>query len=406
MSNTIIGADQTILLWAVVLLLVAVAIILEQRFRWAATLSSTMLVIIGGFILANIGLIPHSSDVFSSMTSVVLVCSIPLLLFKADIKEIFKNSGKLFVLFHVAAIGTLVGAFVMYFIFGNIAENADHLLVMYAAAQVGGTVNLVAMANMFGAPEDVVAATGVVGNISVALLILETRLIGNSKWMRRQLPHPHIDEMESSVDLEALKKEGKTLSAAFWGGKEISIKDIAMALAITFVVVGVSQTIANAVLALDPPELIKQLFGSVYLILSIITVLLATVFKKQMNKINGAMELGNIGILCWFATIGISGDLMVIIKTGFWALVFHQLISLINMAVTFLGAKVLKCNWEDVAIANQATVGGPTTAAPMAVALGWNKMVVPALLVGLWGYVIGNYCGIIFANVIGMTSVL
>lgn len=76
------------------------------------------------------------------------------------------------------------------------------------------------------------------------------------------------------------------------------------------------------------------------------------------------------------------------------------------MAVTFLGAKVLKCNWEDVAIANQATVGGPTTAAPMAVALGWNKMVVPALLVGLWGYVIGNYCGIIFANVIGMTSVL
>lgn len=406
MSNTLIGADQTILLWAVVLLLVAAAIILEQRFKWASTLSSTMLVIIGGFILANVGVIPHSSDVFSSMTSVILVCSIPLLLFKADVKEIFQNSGKLFVLFHVAAIGTLIGAFVMYLIFGRIADNAEYLLVMYAAAQVGGTVNLVAMANMFGAPEDVVAATGVVGNISVALLMLETRLIGNSKWMRRQLPHPHIDEMEATVDLEALKKEGKTLSAAFWGGKEISLKDIAKALAITFVVVGVSQTIANAVLALDPPEIIKQLFGSVYLILSILTVLLATVFKKQMSSINGAMELGNIGILCWFATIGISGNLQVIIQTGFWALVFHQLISLINMAVTFLGAKILKCNWEDVAIANQATVGGPTTAAPMAVALGWNKMVVPALLVGLWGYVIGSYFGIIFANVIGITSVL
>ena len=65
MSTTLIAEDQTILLWAVVLGLVAIAIILEQRFRWAATLSSTMLVIMGGFILANIGVIPHASPVFT-----------------------------------------------------------------------------------------------------------------------------------------------------------------------------------------------------------------------------------------------------------------------------------------------------------------------------------------------------
>ena len=405
MSTPIIAEDHTILLWAVVLCLVAVAIILEQRYKWAATLSSTMLVIVGGFILANIGLIPHSSPVFSTLGSVVLICSIPLLLFKADLKEIFQNSGKVFILFHVAAIGTIVGCFAMHFIFGGV-ENSDYLVVLYAGGQIGGTVNMVAMQSIFGVPNDVFAATSVVGNMSVALLILETRLIGNSKWMRKQLPHPHIDEMESSVDLEALKREGKTLTAGFWGGKEISLKDIAICLALTFTIVGVSQTIANFVLSFNPPELIKQLFGSPYLILSIITVAVATIFKEKMKNVNGAMELGNIGILAWFSTIGISGDLMNIIQTGIWALIFHQLISLINMAVTFAGAKLLKCTWEDVAIANQATVGGPTTAAPMAVSLGWNKMVVPALLVGLWGYVIGSYCGIFFANMIGMTSVL
>ena len=405
MSTTLIAEDQTILLWAVVLGLVAIAIILEQRFRWAATLSSTMLVIMGGFILANVGIIPHASPVFTQLGSVVLICSIPLLLFKADIKEIFQNSGKVFILFHVAAVGTIIGCFAMHLIFGGV-ENSDYLVTLYAGGQIGGTVNMVAMQSIFGVPNDVFAATSVVGNMSVALLILETRLIGNSKWMRKQLPHPHIDEMEASVDLEALKREGKTLSAGFWGGKEVSLKDIAICLALTFTIVGVSQTIANGVLALDPPELIKQLFGSPYLILSIITVALATVFKKQMSSLNGAMELGNIGILAWFSTIGISGNLMTIIQTGIWALIFHQAISLINMAVTFVGAKILKCTWEDVAIANQATVGGPTTAAPMAISLGWNKMVVPGLLVGLWGYVIGNYCGIFFANMIGMASVL
>lgn len=404
--TTLIAEDQTILLWAVVLAIVAIAIVLEQRYKWASTLSSTMLVIFMGFILANIGLIPHSSAVFSSMTSVVLVCSIPLLLFKADVKEIFKSSGKLFILFHVAAIGTIVGALVLFLIFGKSVENADQLLVLYAGGQVGGTVNMVAMKSIFGVSDDVMASTSVVGNMSVALLILETRLIGNTKWMRRQLPHPHIDEMEASVDLEALKKEGKTLNAAFWGGKEVSLKDISICLSITFVVVGISKTIATFVVGLQPPELIKQLFGSEYLILSIITVALATIFKDKMGKLNGAMELGNIGILCWFTTIGISGNLMTIIQTGLWALLFHQVISWINMAVTFLGAKLLKCSWEEVAIANQATVGGPTTAAPMAVGLGWNKLVIPALLVGLWGYVIGSYAGIVFANIIGLTSVL
>ncbi|MBQ4504290.1 MAG: DUF819 family protein [Firmicutes bacterium] len=405
MSTPIIAEDQTILLWAVVLCLVAGAITLEQRYKWAATLSSTMLVIVGGFILANIGLIPHSSPVFSALGNVVLICSIPLLLFKADLKEIFQNSGKVFILFHVAAIGTIIGCIAMHFIFGGV-ENSDYLVVLYAGGQIGGTVNMVAMQNIFGVPNDVFAATSVVGNMSVALLILETRLIGNSKWMRKQLPHPHMDEMESSVDLEALKAEGKTLTAGFWGGKEISLKDIAICLALTFSIVGVSQTIANYVLSFNPPELIKQMFGSPYLILSILTVAIATIFKDKLSKVNGAMELGNIGILAWFSTIGISGNLANIIQTGIWALIFHQLISLINMAVTFIGAKILKCTWEDVAIANQATVGGPTTAAPMAVSLGWNKMVVPALLVGLWGYVIGSYCGILFANLIGFVSVL
>ncbi len=402
----LIGADQTVLLWAVGVVIVAVAIMLEQRFRWAATLSSVMLVIIFGFILANLGLIPHSSPVFSALGNVVLVCSIPLLLFKADVKEIFRNSGKLIILFHVAAVGTLVGVLVTYLIFGKVAPDAKGLLVLYAGGEVGGTVNMVALKSIFGVSDDVMASSSVVGNMSVALLILEVRLLTNSKWIRKQLPHPHIDEMEATVDMEALKREGKTLSAAFWGGKEISLKDIAKALALTFTIVGISRAIAGAVVGLQPPEIIKQLFGSEYMILSIITFALATIFKKQLSSINGAMELGNIGILAWFTTIGISGDLVSIIKTGIWALIFHQLIALINMVITFVGAKLIKCTWEDVALANHATVGGPPTAAALAVGMGWTKMVVPAMLVGLWGYVIGSYAGIAFANFVGMTSVL
>jgi uncharacterized membrane protein len=33
----------------------------------------------------------------------------------------------------------------------------------------------------------------------------------------------------------------------------------------------------------------------------------------------------------------------------------------------------------------------------MCVTKGWSDLIAPALLVGVWGYVLGNYCGIFLA---------
>ena len=51
-------------------------------------------------------------------------------------------------------------------------------------------------------------------------------------------------------------------------------------------------------------------------------------------------------------------------------------------------------------MASNANIGGPTTAAAMAIAKGWNHMVVPAMLVGSLGYILGNYFGIFIGNLL------
>jgi uncharacterized membrane protein len=45
-------------------------------------------------------------------------------------------------------------------------------------------------------------------------------------------------------------------------------------------------------------------------------------------------------------------------------------------------------------LAMNATLGGPPTAAAMAISVGWPKLVLPGLLIGLWGYVIGTPVGV------------
>ena len=400
----LIKEDQTILLVGVVLAIVAVAITLEQRYHWASVLSSCIICIFTGFVLANIGLIPHSAPAFSGIGNIILVCSIPLLLFKANVRDIVKNSGRLFIIFHIAAIGTMLGVLVTWVIFGRM-QNAEYLLTIIGAGSVGGTVNCIAMGTVFDIPDGVLDAYVVVGNFCVGLLILVLRLVGNSKFMKKQLPMPHTEEFEAAVDKEELAKSGKTLSGAFWGGKTVGLWDLACALGATFVIVGVSSAVANWVVSLDPPEIIKQMFGSVYLIMSLLTVILVTAFPKFFGSINGTMELGNIGLLMWFCTIGISGDMPMILKNGLISILFFFVVAFVNLIVAFIGAKLIKgTTWEEVACANMATVGGPPTAASMAVSFGWNKLIVPGILVGLWGYVIGNYCGILVGNIMGVPS--
>jgi uncharacterized membrane protein len=66
-----------------------------------------------------------------------------------------------------------------------------------------------------------------------------------------------------------------------------------------------------------------------------------------------------------------------------------------------VAAKLFKFNLEDAIIASNANIGGPTTAAGMAISQGWTDLVGPAMLIGTLGYVIGNYAGTIVGIVLG-----
>ena len=403
--SSLIGADQTILLWAIILVVVAVCIYLEQRFHWAASIGAVVLVIFTGLLLSNIHFIPYASDTYTAIGSVILPCAIPLFLFKANIRQILKNSGKLFVIFHIAAVGTIVGVLIAYLVFSAF-DGTSYLCTIISAAAVGGTVNCIAMQSVFDFPSGMLESYLVIGNFVCGLMVLLFRVLHNTKFIRRFLPHPHTDRVESVENESAEKNSDQTLAASFWGGKEIGLKDIATALAAAFAIVGASSVIANWVLSLNPPTIIAQTFGSVYLIMTLVTAILATVFHRFFGNIKGAMELGNIGLLAWFFTIGCSGNLVEIIKGGALSLGILSITIIINMLFAIIGAKLLKGTWEDAVCATTATVGGPPTAAAVTISFGWSELVVPGILVGLWGYVIGNYFGILIGNILGVPSLL
>lgn len=93
--------------------------------------------------------------------------------------------------------------------------------------------------------------------------------------------------------------------------------------------------------------------------------------------------------------IGAPASIAEIVKKSPLLLLFAMLIVAFNMLFTFGIGSLLHMDRKMLIIESNANIGGPTTAASMAIAKDWNELIGPSLLVGCFGYAIGNYLGIL-----------
>lgn len=232
----------------------------------------------------------------------------------------------------------------------------------------------------------------------MALYFFVLITIPSINFFRKHFLHPHVEEFEKQEI-----KDGETTASSYWSRKDISLKDIALSIGSAFVIVAVSNTIAEFLASTIPTSnaflsLLNTLLGNQYLIITTVTMICASVFSDFFSNLGGAQEIGTYLIYIFFVVIGIPASIQSIVVNSPLLLVFCFIVVFINMLVTFICAKIFKFNLEDAILASNACIGGPTTAAAMAVSKGWTKLIAPIMLIGTLGYVIGNYCRIIIGN--------
>ena len=188
-------------------------------------------------------------------------------------------------------------------------------------------------------------------------------------------------------------------AASYWQRKEISLSDIALAVGTSFAIVAVSFTLAEFFTNLIPEDanvfltILRGIIGDDYLMLTTLTLLLVTLVPKYFESINGAQEIGTFLIYIFFVVIGVPASIPLIIQNAPIILVFAAIMVLVNMIISFGVGRFFKFNLEEIILASNANIGGPTTAAAMAISRGWVKLVGPILIIGTLGYIIGNYLG-------------
>ena len=397
LEQTLIKADDYVTLWGSIVVWASASIYLEQRYSWAAKISGAIVALIGAIILSNTGIIPTASPVYDAVWTFIIPLAIPLLLFHVKIKKIWQESGRLLIIFLISSIGTVAGVIISFFLLKDHIPVLDKLGAMLSASYIGGGVNFAAMAAKFETPGEMVSAAVVADNLMMAIYFVVLMMVPAIGFFRRRFKTPHVDQVENG----SIGEEGKTLAESFWKRKDISLKDIALSVGTAFLLVIVSFKIAEFLDAAIPSgddvsffiNLVNGLFGDKYLMLTTLTFLGLAMFPRYFESMNGSQEIGTFLIYLFFVVIGIPASIPLIIENAPLLLVFVFIIVAVNLTVSLTAGKLLKYDLEEILLASNANVGGPTTAAAMAIAKGWKDLIGPILVVGTLGYIIGNYVG-------------
>ena len=386
----LISADNSLLLWTFLMLAAAAAIVIEQNARWAAKVPGAVIALLIAIAASNLGLVPVDAPVYDAVWIYVVPLAIPLLLFQLDLRSVFTESRRLLFLFLISSAGTVAGTLLAFMMLRQHIPELDKIAGMISASYTGGGVNFAAMAAKLQPSDSMKAATIVADNLMMACYFLILITLAASPLVRRIWGYGHSTSTDST---------DRNQAASYWQPKNISLQNIALSLGASMLLVAISFSVSQylkGILGTSENVIADMLISLVtdkYLLLTTLTLAVIIMFPRGMAKLNGSQELGTYCIYLFFVVIGIPASIPLILQNAPLLFIFTLTIAVVNLLVTLLAGKIFKYNIEEITLACNANIGGPTTAAALAIGQGWRSLVGPILIIGTVGYIIGNYIG-------------
>lgn len=377
-EGTLIGADNHWGLWAVLFIIAAFSLWAEKS-KIGSKLSAVVIAIISAFILSNLSIIPTEAPAYDMVWSYLVPLAIPLLLFKADLRKIIREAGPTLIAFFFGAIGTILGTFISFAIF-SLGPEGWKLAGIFCSTYIGGSMNYVATAAALNLNAGDILTAGVAADNLVMAAYFIVLFALPSVTILKKLYSTEHDDKANNITEDILLDERK----------KPDLFNMAKALALGFSICAVGFGLSDFI----------NIQGSGILIITAIVVLVATIFPKQVGTIEGADQIGALLMQVFFVVIGASANLYIVLKVGPILFFFAAVILLVHLMFILAAGKLFKLDLAEIVIASNANMGGPTTAAAMAVARKWKDLVIPAVLCGTLGYAIATFIGVAIGNLL------
>ena len=112
-----------------------------------------------------------------------------------------------------------------------------------------------------------------------------------------------------------------------------------------------------------------------------------------IRRLRGAQVASYFALHMFFVVLGASSVVAEVFQAGLPIFGFMIAIILVHMLVAYGFGWLARIDLPTVTIASQAAIGGPGSALALSMAMKWDRLVTPGVIVGIFGYALGNYMG-------------
>jgi uncharacterized membrane protein len=343
-------------------------------------------------ISTTLGILPATSPVYDWMTRYLLPMALLLLMITVDVRSILKLGRTAVAMVVAGSLGIVLGAQVAYLVFGRwLPEEAWTGFAALSGSWIGGTANMVAIAESVGTPEEIFAPVIVVDTVvgygwMGVLLLFSAFQPTFDRWL--------------NADRSAIEDTNRRLAEVEAVRHPSTIPDLAVILGLGLSGAIVSVILGQRMPTLGDPTIISH---TTWAVLIVVTggLLLSFTPVRKLEEV-GASRMGYVALYLMLTGIGAQGDLRAVLDAPAFFLAGMLWIA-IHAVVLIIAARLLRAPSFFIATGSMANIGGVGTA-PIVAGIYHPAMAPVGLLMAVAGYILGIYAGLASAWMLGLLS--
>ncbi len=359
-----------------------------HRFPWVNKLGAIMVAYGIGLLVGNMNIIPESAKGVQDIIATITVpLAIPLMLFSSDIKSWLRVAGKTMLSMFIAIVSVVLMVILGYILFrqGN-DENFWKVGGLLIGVYTGGTPNIAALKLMLNVDNNVFLLVNTYDMVISAVYFFFLITVAQKVF---GLVLPRFKTKLTEQELLEFKEAAKD---PYWG---ILQKKNAIPL-----LKGLGLSVLIFAIGGGLMMLVPEKAQMIVVILSITTMGILASLIPGVNRIPKTFEAGMYLILIF--SIDVASMVNVSEMFGSSPHLFYY-VALVIFGSLFLQVVVsafFKIDTDTTIVTSTAMICSPPFVPAVAGALKNKEIVISGLTVGIIGYAIGNYLGVVIAELL------
>jgi uncharacterized membrane protein len=320
-------------------------------------------------------------DVFTSIT---IPLALPLLLFSLKIKVWLRMSGKTIASMLFAIVSLIVFIVLGHLLYRQNLNCSNKVAGMLVGLYTGGTPNLASLKQTLNVDNETYIMTHTYDTVVGLLYLLFLMSIGKSIFRRFLVPYPTGDKKIVHDEIEFSERAYNGIFS------KKNLADMAKAFVISLAIVVLSVVLA----------LVFRRYFMLTAMLSITTFSIIASSIKRVNMLEKTFELGMFFIVMFSFVVATMADIHELINISSTLLAYITLVYFGTLILHFILCKIFKVDADTLMVTSTALLCSPPFVPMVATSLRNKEVIVAGLAVGIMGYAIGNYLGVLIAGLL------